>query len=275
MNFFDIVSESACAVKIPARTREQVLREIASRAAALPALKKAGRDEIFRRLLEREQQGSTGFGGGVAIPHARLPMADEFVLFIVTTAKPVEFQAMDRKKVQIFFVLLGPEQNVREHLQILAAISNVLAHGKIRKELLAAGDGSVLHEILLSRIQEQERLTPQEQEKMKLLFLVLYEERFFYDILEYFLQEGVDGATIIDSTGMGQYISNIPLFASFIGFMNEQKNHSRTIMATVPESQAESMVRGIERITGDLEKKQGAMVMLLDVAFCKGTMEML
>ncbi len=272
MDFFEIVDQAACAVNLPLRDRDAVLREIARRAAAVPALRKVGEEEVYRRLLEREEQGSTGFGGGIAIPHARFEAAEDFVVFIFTTARGIDYQAMDRKKVQVFFVILGPEDKVREHLQILAAVSNIVTHSNIRKELLAANSGKVAHEIFLSKTREQAR--PEEKEKQKLLFVVLYEDAFFYDILEYFLQEGVDGATIIDSSGMGQYISNIPLFASFIGFMNEQKNHSRTIMAPVPESRVNDLVAGVERITGDLDRKQGAMVMVLDLAFCKGTMKM-
>ena len=110
---------------------------------------------------------------------------------------------------------------------------------------------------------------------MKLLTVVLYLEEFLNEILEFFIEAGVDGATVIESFGMGQYISNIPLFADFIGFMQQNKNQSRTIMALVPEGRVEEIVEGIEEITGDLEKKQGAMVYVLDVPFYKGTMKML
>ena len=89
------------------------------------------------------------------------------------------------------------------------------------------------------------------------------------------IEEGIDGATILESSGMGHYISNIPLFASFIGFMNEDRNRSNTILATVPESRVERMVKGIEEITGDLDKTQGAMIMVMDVAFSKGSMKMM
>ena len=131
----------------------------------------------------------------------------------------------------------------------------------------------MVYEIFLSKTQDEK---PRHlQEKQKLLQVILYEEIFFYDLLEFYLEEGIDGASVIDSSGMGQYISNIPLFASFIGFMNENKNRSRTIMAMVPESRVEALVAGIERITGDLEKKQGAMILVLDVAFSKGTMKMM
>ena len=92
---------------------------------------------------------------------------------------------------------------------------------------------------------------------------------------EFFIEEGIDGATVLESSGMGHYISNIPLFASFIGFMNEDKNRSRTIVAMVPENKVNDIIQGIERITGDLDKKEGAMVFTVDASFHKGSMRML
>ncbi len=47
---------------------------------------------------------------------------------------------------------------------------------------------------------------------MKLLYVVLYIEDFIYDILEFFIEMGNDGTTIIESSGMGEYISNVPMF---------------------------------------------------------------
>ncbi len=273
MNLYDITSERACAVNLQAKTREEILRSIAKQAKQIPAFAEVGEEEIYQGLLTREEQGSTGFGGGMAIPHARFEKATEFAFFIVTTRRGVDFDAMDKKKVKVFFVLLGPADGVREHLQILAAVSNVIARTNITKELLTATTRSVAYELFLSKTQDKK--PKQVQEKQKLLQVILYEDTFFYDLLEFYIEEGVEGATVIESSGMGQYISNIPLFASFIGFMNEDKNRSRTILAMVPESRVNELIQGIERITGDLDTKQGAMVLVVDVAFSKGTMKML
>ncbi len=57
--------------------------------------------------------------------------------------------------------------------------------------------------------------------------------------------------------------------------MNEQKNRSNTILATIPADREDDIIKGIEAITGDLDKKQGAMLMTLDIAVWKGTMKMM
>lgn len=273
MNLYEIMQESACSVNLNLTTRDAVLAEIARQASTLPALQDVPQAEIGARLLEREQQGSTGFGGGIAIPHARFDGAKDFVFFIVTTRKGIAYDAIDGKKVRVFFVLLGPAARVRDHLKILATVSNIISHTNITRELLGAVTPTALCEVFLSKLPDE--ALPKRAQKQKLLIVVLYEDDFFYDILDYFLEAGLDGATIIDSAGMGQYISKMPLFASYIDFMNEQKNQSRTLLVMVPEDQLATVIQGIEAITGDLDKKQGAMLIALDVAFSKGSMQML
>ena len=274
MELYSVLDRDACALDISEKTKEAVLRKIAEIASQADATEDVTAEEVFEKLKEREEQGSTGFGNGIAIPHCRITGMSDFFLFILTSRRGVEFDSIDKKKVQVFFVLLGPDDKIAEHLKILASISRVLSGTNVKREILNAKSKTAVYEAFLRNIQfaEGETFAPR---KMKALFVILYEDEFFYDILEFFIEEGIEGATIIDSSGMGKYISNIPLFASFIGFMNQDKNRSRTVVAMVPEDKVDSIVRGIEDITGDLDKKQGAMVFALDVSFYKGTMKMM
>lgn len=266
------IKSSSCGIK--GKTKEDVIKKLAKLAVKSEKLKGFSDTEIYEKLLDREKQGSTGFGNEVAIPHARIKGMEEFLLFIVTDKKGVEFETLDKKKVKVFFVILGPEESVNEHLQILASISRAMSQEKVKKEILGATTESALVEVFLKNTVEKEE-KPVEKQKMKLMLLVLYLDEFLYHILEYFIQEGVEGATIIDSSGMGEYISSIPLFATFIGFMNEKKNHSKTILVMIPENKEADIVAGIEEITGDLDKKEGAMILTTDISMYKGTMKMM
>ena len=274
MELYSILDKDSCALDIPERTKEAVLRRMGQIASESRAAGDVAADRFYEELLGREKQGSTGFGNEVAIPHARVRGMTEFLLFIVTSRRGVEFDAVDKKKVHVFFVLLGPDDKPTEHLKILAAVSRVLAGTSVKRELLGARSSTGVYEAFLRHVRsvEGEAGGPR---AMKALFVILYEEEFLYSILEFFIQEGIEGATIIDSSGMGEYISNVPLFASFIGFMNQSKNKSRTLIAMIPEERVDEIVRGIEEITGDLDKKEGAMVFTLDVGFYKGTMKMM
>jgi len=274
MDLINITDIKSCSCGLKSKNKEDVLKKLAKLAIKSDKLKGFSEETIFQKLAEREKQGSTGFGNEIAIPHARIKGMDNFLLFIVTDKKGIEFESLDKKRVKLIFVILGPEKSVNEHLQILALISRAVTQGNLKKEILNAKTESVMVEIFLKNTVENHEISKVKQ-KMKLMLIVLYLDEFLYHILEYFIQEGIEGATIIDSSGMGEYISNIPLFATFIGFMNEKKNHSKTIMVLVPEKKELEFVKGIESITGDLDKKEGAMILTTDISIYKGTMKMM
>lgn len=275
MDLAALLSSGSCTINFKAKDKESAIDSLAALAVRSDKLDRISEKAISLALTERESQGSTGFGDEIAIPHAGVAGLEEFLIFIAHAPKGVEFESLDKKKVRLFFVILGPENRPSEHIQILAAISRSMSGTSLKKELLNAGTTDVLVESFLRHAGVKHDEGPEEKSKMKLLVLILYMEEFIYHILEYFLEEGIEGATILDSSGMGQYVSNIPLFATFIGFMNEQKNRSNTILATIPADREDEIINGIESITGDLDRKQGAMLMTLDIGVWKGTMKMM
>ncbi|MBI0415764.1 MAG: PTS IIA-like nitrogen regulatory protein PtsN [Nitrosospira sp.] len=80
-------------------------------------------DEIFNALMAREQLGSTGLGNGIAIPHCRVPMCQDIVGTLITLSKPIDFDAIDGKPVDILFVLIVPEEQHDEHIKTLAGLA--------------------------------------------------------------------------------------------------------------------------------------------------------
>ncbi len=274
MDFLEILEQKSCTADFSSKTKEEALEELARLACQGEPLQNTDPQVVMEKLMEREQQGSTGFGGEIAIPHARIPGMNRFMLYIARSRRGTFFDALDKKKVKLFFVILGPEEAVNDHLKILAAVSRTLSQAKVKPELIGAPTRPALVESFLKYAQATNR-DDGEKRKMKLLFIILYLDEFLYHILELFIQEGIEGATIIDSSGMGEYISNIPLFANFIGFMNTNKNHSNTIMAMVPEDRTDDLVQKIEEITGNLDEKQGAMILATDISLYRGTMKMM
>jgi PTS system nitrogen regulatory IIA component len=259
---------------VHAKSKEEMLSRLAELATSGEAAASIPPETIRSALAEREKQGSTAFGNEIAIPHARVEALDRFLLFIVSTPRGVDFEALDKKKVKLFFVILGPTDDVTSHLKILAFVSRALSHTDLKRELLASRTETALYEAFLRNTQT-EREHEDVARVMKLVVVNLYVEDFLYRVLELLIEEGIEGATILESAGMGNYISNVPLFADFIGFMNESKHHSKTILAVVPEEHVDDLINGIEDITGDLDKKQGAMVLVLDIAAYRGSMKML
>ena len=131
---------------LAALTKDEVLAELAVHAAE--HANGLDRAEIIKSLLEREKLGSTGIGDGIAIPHGKLRTIDDIVLAFGRSIAGVDFNALDERKVHLFFLLLAPESAAGIHLKTLARISRIMKDPAVRKGLLEAADSAAIHAII-------------------------------------------------------------------------------------------------------------------------------
>jgi hypothetical protein len=95
------------------------------------------------------------------------------------------------------------------------------------------------------------------------------------DISQFFLERGIRGASVTDSSGVKDVLTRVPLFADFLDFLGERRGASKTISTIVEESEIPALVEGIEEIIGDLDTHTGAFVYATDVDFMKGSLEVM
>jgi PTS system nitrogen regulatory IIA component len=145
MHLGKFISPDAVLASVKAKTKKQLLQELAGRAAKLTRLEER---HIFDVLWQRERLGSTGLGHGVAIPHGKLAGLKQIVGIFARLAKPVDFDAVDGEKVDIVFLLLAPEGAGADHLKALARISRLLREGSAVEKLRASKDESALYAVL-------------------------------------------------------------------------------------------------------------------------------
>jgi PTS system nitrogen regulatory IIA component len=106
---------------VRARDKAQLIAEIArSFARSVPSVE-AGAVEAA--LLAREELGSTGLGGGFALPHAQIENLESYLGMFLRLAKPIDFRAVDGDPVGVVFALLTPAQLAVSHVSVLARIS--------------------------------------------------------------------------------------------------------------------------------------------------------
>jgi PTS system nitrogen regulatory IIA component len=110
-------------VDVRASQKQQLLKELAQKIAPTAGL---SADVINSELLKREDLGSTGTGGGIAIPHARIPGLVKPRSFFVRLKQPIDFDAIDGQRVDLVFVLLLPQNAGGEHLGALASVARKL-----------------------------------------------------------------------------------------------------------------------------------------------------
>jgi PTS system nitrogen regulatory IIA component len=146
MKIVDLLNPAAIVANLEAVEKDAVLEELAG--AAIKVGKELDRAEVVRVLQERERLGSTGIGEGVAIPHGKLRTIDQLLLSFGRSSKGVDFDSLDGKPAQLFFLLLAPEESVGIHLKTLARISKLLKSPSVRQRLLGAGSGDDLYRII-------------------------------------------------------------------------------------------------------------------------------
>lgn len=121
------------------------LADIAEDVAGIPAA------EAFNALQERESLGPTGVGNGVALPHARLYGLDRVIGLFVRLEKPLNFDSVDRRPVDLVFALFAPADSGVDHLKALARVSRTLRDSAICAKLRSTENPSALHAILTDR----------------------------------------------------------------------------------------------------------------------------
>ncbi len=117
----------------------QHLGQVAEREYGLSA------SEVVDRLTERERLGSTGFGGGVAIPHGKIDGLKQVVGLFVQLAEPVDVKAIDDLPVDLVFCLLSPPDAGSEHLKALAQVSRWLRDRAFVAKLRGAGSADAIY----------------------------------------------------------------------------------------------------------------------------------
>lgn len=100
---------------------------------------------VSDRLADREKLGSTGFGGGVAIPHAKVDGLAQVTGLFARLAQPIDFDAVDDLPVDLVFLLLSPTDAGAEHLKALARVSRRLRDRTFLAKLRGAGSRDALY----------------------------------------------------------------------------------------------------------------------------------
>jgi PTS system nitrogen regulatory IIA component len=134
--------DPAAVAIVTAKSKDAILQALAGQFAAAYGLDAA---EVLERLNEREHLGSTGFGRGVAMPHARVDGLKRPVAALLKLSEPADFASADGLPIDLVFGLVSPEQCGATHLHALAAISRLVRDERIHEALSEAPDAEALY----------------------------------------------------------------------------------------------------------------------------------
>ena len=132
----DIISLDRTQCSVECQSKNKIFEVIAE--IAVQQSPELDQVEVLSSLLAREKMGSTGIGNGIAIPHGKIKGLENMIAVIVTSNKPIEFDAIDSQAVDIFFAILVPEEQTESHLQALSGIARKLSNKDIVKAVRQA-----------------------------------------------------------------------------------------------------------------------------------------
>ncbi len=141
----EIVAADAVEARLAAANKKGLFQQVAALAArrtGIPA------KTIAAALTEREKLGSTGFGGGTAIPHGKIEGLDKVTGFFVRLSAPIDYQAVDGIGVDLVLMLLSPPDAGADHLKALASVSRMFRDRQVVAKLRGARSKDAIFALL-------------------------------------------------------------------------------------------------------------------------------
>lgn len=152
MQLVRMMKKELILLELKARSKREAIEKMIELISKDKQIK--GRDEVAKAIFERERVGTTGIGDGLAIPHARTDAAKDIVIAFARSSDGVDFDALDKRPVNILFMVVGSGKN-EEYLKVMAILARLLSKKENRQSLMEASTPKEVIN-LLTRIQEKE-----------------------------------------------------------------------------------------------------------------------
>lgn len=143
MRLVEILPEALVMPALRGQSKDAVIRELAEELARVHP--EVDAERLVEVLWERERLGSTALGGGIAIPHGKLPGLRGVLAAFGRHAAGVDFESLDGRPSHIFFLLVAPDNSVGLHLKALARVSRLLKDDALRELLRTTEDRGALY----------------------------------------------------------------------------------------------------------------------------------
>jgi mannitol/fructose-specific phosphotransferase system IIA component (Ntr-type) len=155
MKLREFIVTEAIQPELKATDRDGAIRELVTALAGAGALAEDAVDEVVAALVKREQNGSTGFGKGVAVPHVKHPKVKKMAGTLGRSVNGIDFAALDHQPVYSIVLLLSPENQPQQHLQAMNIIFSNLQKDMFRRFLR----GSATREAIVDLLDEADQGT--------------------------------------------------------------------------------------------------------------------
>ncbi len=148
MKLSDLIHTPSIVPELQATDRKGVIRELVQSLADHGEIAAEDAETIARATITRENQGSTGFGKGVAVPHVKHERLKKMTATVGRSSHGVDFAALDRAPVYTIFILLSPVDASEEHLAAMEKIFRYLQRENFRRFLRQAETAEAIVDLI-------------------------------------------------------------------------------------------------------------------------------
>lgn len=146
MRLTDYISPKSIKTDLEGENKEEVIEELVE--SLSESMECCEEDQIFEAVMSREREATTGLENGIAIPHAKCDAVDRLRIAIGISEKGVDFEALDGKPSQLFFLMIAPSSEAGPHVQAIARIVKMIGIEGVREKLMKAGNAERVLEII-------------------------------------------------------------------------------------------------------------------------------
>lgn len=228
MRITDLLNESSIALQLKANSKEEVIKEVVDLMYSTGNI--SDKEKYEKLVFERENEGTTGVGDGIAIPHGKSSVVKRPTLVAAVIPEGVEYESLDGKPVNLLFLIAAPDTKDNIHLDVLSRLSTLLMDEEFRKKLINA-----------------------KSKKEFLQYIDMAEDEKFSEE-----KETVDGYEILGITGCPTGIAHTYMAAEALEKMGKELGHLVKI-----ETQGQSGVKN--KLTEEEIKKAKAIIIAADI----------
>ena len=148
MYIIDYLKPEAISLKAKGKKKKDIIFNLLKNAGDAGVIPLDKVEDIYFAVMEREQQGTTGIGNGIAIPHCKTDLVKSGVIIAATFPSGIKYFSIDNKPVNILFLFIFPGSENKEYLQVLAKSARIFGDETIRNKLILSSTNEEFREII-------------------------------------------------------------------------------------------------------------------------------
>ncbi len=216
MYIIDYLKPEGIIIKAEAKKKKDLISRLLNHAVKNNIISAEKIESILSAIMLREQQGSTGIGNGIAIPHCKTDLVSTGIMLAATIPNGLKYNSVDNKPVNIIFLFIFPGNENKEYLQVLAKAARLFSDEVIRNQLILSHTSEDFRAV----IAKNDIIPIQKGNNGKYLFiLALSDQKKMQAVISNLVEIGAQTSLILDSETLEKKLAyDIPMFAGLTHF---------------------------------------------------------